>query len=133
MWRKIIYPLLPLFILAIGFYYYTQNFPHIFDVTLFDESGYMHRGLAPGLLNFSNYEWAPLYSLFYRTVSLLVGDPVNVYMVGGLPVLFAAFLLGALSTQLLSGNPVLAVLLAGLPLFAGVFIIWPRPLSLIHI
>jgi hypothetical protein len=127
MWRKFIYPLLPLFILAIGFYHYTQNFPHIFDITLFDESGYMNRGLAPGLLNFSNYEWAPLYSLYYRTVSLLVGDPVDVYMVGGLLVLFAAFLLGALSTQLLSGNPVLAVLLAGLPLFAGVFIIWPRP------
>ena len=127
MWRKITYNLLPLFILAIGFYYYTQNFPHIFDVTLFDESGYMHRGLAPGLLNFSNYEWAPLYSLYYRAVSLIVRDPVDVYMVGGLLVLFAAFLLGALSTQLLSGNPVLAVLLAGLPLFVGVFLIWPRP------
>ena len=68
--RKNIYPLLPLFVLAVGFYYYTQNFPHIFDIALYDESGYMHRGQAPGLLNFSNYEWAPLYSLFYRTVSL---------------------------------------------------------------
>jgi hypothetical protein len=127
MWRKTIYSLLPLFILAAGFYYYTQNFPHIFDVALFDESGYMHRGEAAGLLNFSNYEWAPLYSLFYRAVSVFATDPVDVYMVGGLLVLSAAFLLGALSTQLLSGNPVLAVLLAALPLFAGVFVIWPRP------
>jgi hypothetical protein len=127
MWRKITYNLLPLFILAIGFYYYTQNFPHIFDIALYDESGYMHRGEAAGLLNFSNYEWAPLYSLFYRAVSLLVGDPVDVYMLGGLLLLFAAFLLGALATQLLSGNPILAVLLAGLPLFTGVFVIWPRP------
>jgi len=127
MWRKNIYPLLPLFVLGLGFYYYTQNFPHIFDVGLFDESGYMHRGVAAGLLNFSNYEWAPLYSLFYRAVSLVVRDPVDVYMVGGLLVLFAAFLLGALSIQLLSGNPTLAVLLASLPLFVGVFLIWPRP------
>ena len=127
MWRKNIYPLLPLFVLALGFYYYTQNFPHIFDIALYDESGYMHRGQAPGLLNFSNYEWAPLYSLYYRAVSLVVRDPVDVYMVGGLLVLFAAFLLGALSIQLLSGNPTLAVLLASLPLFVGVFLIWPRP------
>jgi hypothetical protein len=87
----------------------------------------MHRGVAAGLLNLSNYEWAPLYSLFYRAVSLVVRDPVDVYMVGGLLVLFAAFLLGALSIQLLSGNPILAVLLASLPLFVGVFLIWPRP------
>ncbi|HEX4572281.1 MAG TPA: hypothetical protein VH184_17745 [Dongiaceae bacterium] len=126
MWRKTIYSLLPLFILAAGFYYYTQNFPHIFDIALYDESGYMHRGEAAGLLNFSNYEWGPLYSLFYRAVSVFVGDPVDVFMVGGLLVLSAAFLLGALSTQLLSGNPILAVLLAALPLFAGVFVIWPR-------
>ena len=129
--RKNIYPLLPLFVLAVGFYYYTQNFPHIFDIALYDESGYMHRGQAPGLLNFSNYEWAPLYSLYYRAVSLVVRDPVDVYMVGGLLVLFAAFLLGALATQLLSGNPILAVLLAAFPLFAGVFVIWPRPSFLV--
>ena len=129
--RKNIYPLLPLFVLAVGFYYYTQNFPHIFDIALYDESGYMHRGQAPGLLNFSNYEWAPLYSLYYRVVSLVVRDPVDVYMVGGLLVLFAAFLLGALATQLLSGNPILAVLLAAFPLFAGVFVIWPRPSFLV--
>jgi len=129
--RKNIYPLLPLFVLAVGFYYYTQNFPHIFNIALYDESGYMHRGQAPGLLNFSNYEWAPLYSLYYRAVSLVVRDPVDVYMVGGLLVLFAAFLLGALATQLLSGNPILAVLLAALPLFAGVFVIWPRPSFLV--
>src|SRR5215469_12550335 len=126
-WHKNTWYLLPLLVLAIGFYYYTQNFPHILDVTLYDESGYMHRGEAAGLLNFSNYEWAPLYSLFYRVVSCFIGDPVDIYMVGGLLLLFAAFLLGTLATQLLSGNPILAVLLAGLPLFTGVFVIWPRP------
>jgi hypothetical protein len=36
MWRKITFPLLPLFVLAAGFYYYTQYFPHIFDVGLYD-------------------------------------------------------------------------------------------------
>jgi len=112
--------------LAAGFLYYTANFPHIFDIGLYDESGYMNRGLSPGLLDFSNYEWNPLYSLFYRAVSLVAPDPLDVQLEGGLLILFAAFVSGALAVHLLSGNPVLAVLLAGLSLLMGSFVISPR-------
>jgi hypothetical protein len=120
-------PTLLVFIaLVAGFLYYVHHFPDIFDVTLFDESNYMHRGVVAGLLDFTNYEWSPLYSLFYRVLSLVVGDPLHLYMAGGLLVLFIAFLSGSLSVYLLSRNPVLTILLGALSIFSSVYLISPR-------
>ena len=36
--RKAVLRLLPIFVLVIGFFYYTHNFPHIFDIQLWDDS-----------------------------------------------------------------------------------------------
>jgi len=124
--RKIALSLLPMALLVAGFLYYVHNFPRCFDIGLWDETVYMHIGRQPGLIAFSNYESMPLYSLFYRTISLLVRDPMHLYMIGSILILFAAYLLGAVSVLLLSRNPILMVILTALPVLSGVYVVEPR-------
>src|SRR5882762_5770414 len=88
--RKIGLGLLPIMFLVAGFLYYTHNFPRCFDIWLWDETAYMYQGQQSGPIAFSRYEWAPLYSLFYRTISLFVPDPMHLYMAGSILILFAA-------------------------------------------
>jgi hypothetical protein len=124
--RKIGLGLLPIMFLVAGFLYYTHNFPRCFDIWLWDETEYMYQGQQSGPIAFSSYEWAPLYSLFYRTISLFVPDPMHLYMAGSILILFAAYLLGAVSVLLLSGNPILTVMLTALSVFSGIYLTWPR-------
>jgi hypothetical protein len=124
--RKIALSLLPIVILVAGFLYYMHNFPRCFDIWLYDESVYMHLGQRSGPIGFSNYEWGPLYPLYYRTISLFVRDPIQLYMTGSILILFAAFLLGAVSVFLLSRNPILTVTLTVLPVLSGVYVSGPR-------
>jgi hypothetical protein len=85
----------------------------------------MHWGQQSGP-GFSNYEWQPLYSLFYRTISLFARDPMHLYLTGSILILFAAYLLGAVSVLLLSRNPILTVMLTALSILSGVYVTWPR-------
>jgi hypothetical protein len=109
-------------VLGVAFHHYTQNFPRIFDVELFDDTHYMGLGNSSAHLDFTNYESSPLYSLFYRIVSIFVGDSLRLYIIGGIVILYLAYIAEAIAIFILSGSAVLAVLISAIPVFSGVFV-----------
>jgi hypothetical protein len=73
-----------------------SNWPHVWDITLWDETGYLGVGitnLSDLVHGLQHYEESPLYSKFYHLIALLTGaEATSVFMIGGLlAVLLALF------------------------------------------
>src|SRR5882757_2531939 len=113
-------------ILIIAFLHYIQNFPSIFDINLADETKYMAMGKSLTPLPLNNYETSALYGLFYRIVSKVVIDPVNLYMMGGILIVLLAYASIVISILLISRSAVLATLVASILVLSGFFAAVPR-------
>ena len=133
--HKIASNLFPVLVLILGFLCYIHNFPHIFDIRLWDESQYMTRGREYGkqiaasysiAREFSNYEDSSVYPWFYRLISVFVTDPIDLFMYGGAILLFTAYLLGAMAIFGLSRSPLLAVVLSASFVLSGALLTAPR-------
>jgi hypothetical protein len=105
-----------------------SNWPHIWDITLFDETMY----LGVGLTNFSDlmhglhqHEWGPLYSKFYHLIGLLTGaEATSVFMIGGLlAVLLALF---AVALGVFAGSGWLSLSIVSIFVLFGSLNISPR-------
>src|SRR5215472_5811588 len=68
-----------------------SNWPHVWDIELWDESLALGAGLTnlPAVPTFDhidlmqNYEWSPLYSKFYNLIASLTGaEAPSVFMIG---------------------------------------------------
>ncbi|HRF79349.1 MAG TPA: hypothetical protein PL070_04610 [Flavobacteriales bacterium] len=56
-------------------WYHTQRM----DIGLYDETAYLQRGAKIDTIGLPTADMAPLYSLWYRFLQLLIGDPVQRY------------------------------------------------------
>lgn len=107
---------------------YTRGFDATFDLGLYDETNYLHRGLQlarHGMLPAP--DWGPLYSAWYAVLAVLEPDPVALYYLSHrlLVTLLAVAVYGALRVY---GTPHLAAALGGfLVLLADLNVFtWPR-------
>ncbi len=57
---------------------FTRDLPDLADITLWDEAGYLERGLAISRHAMPPVQYGPLYSLYYWFLSLFVSDPVQI-------------------------------------------------------
>ena len=69
--------------IAIMLSIYLRHSPRIFDISLSDETIYLGAGILPKPSSMNSYESGGLYSLFYRFLSFFIGDPVDLYLRGG--------------------------------------------------
>jgi hypothetical protein len=113
-------------ILIVAFLHYIQNFPSIFDINLADETKYMAMGKSLTPLPLNNYETSALYGLFYRIVSKVIIDPVNLYMMSGILIVLLAYASIVISILLISRSAVLAALVASILVLSGFFAAVPR-------
>src|SRR4029077_8065886 len=93
---------LTMLVLVVAFLHYIEDFPQIFDIVLYDETKYMALGRSSAPLPFVNYELSSLYPLYYRVVSIFVGTPTQLYMVGGVLILLLAYIAESVSIFILS-------------------------------
>lgn len=96
------------------------NWPKIWDVVLWDETGYMGIGLYYQKLQL-NYESSPLYAMLYYLLHFVVPSPLSLFFVVGLGVTVAAIAALFTSVWLISRSLFLAVAIVAL-LLAGDFL-----------
>ena len=77
-------PALTTLILFIGATVYLQNWPEIWDISLWDETTYMANGIYVWNIPFSVYEGSPLYSYLYKLLHILISPPVELFLSMGL-------------------------------------------------
>src|SRR5262249_15269211 len=96
-----------------------SNWPHVWDITLWDETIYLGLGLTNlpihlgfGLTNLmQSYEFGPLYSKFYNLIASLTGaEAPSVFMIGGLSVVLLALFAVAIGVFAGSGSLSLSIL-----------------------
>lgn len=98
--------LIALLILGIRF---TAAFWTCMDISLYDESFYMHNGFNIPELGLPGAPWSPIYSLWYLVLSGVRPDPVAVYFVNmRLMVLLPALAL-FIALRVLRVRPVVAI------------------------
>jgi hypothetical protein len=69
-----------LFVLLIGLgIKYVFHIESFIDIYLYDESGYLYRGINLFQLGLPNAQLAPFYSLWYYILSLIVKDSISIY------------------------------------------------------
>ena len=121
-------PLLALLLVACGLWRLFANWPQIWDVWLSDETFYLVSGLqsAPDLMR--NIEGGPLYSSFYRVLSLLAGhgDAVQLYQLGGLVAVLIGFFGAGLGVWAASRSLALAIASVALLTLLQAQAVWPR-------
>jgi len=122
-------------LILIGLSRYFHNIPHVFDLLLDDEAVYMgmgtdftHKILWPpgfkGLL--SSYEDGGLYSMIYRGLSQVLGDPIDLYIYGGLIIVLSAVLAGFLCVSVLSESLLFGIVVVCPVVLSGELTTWPR-------
>jgi len=102
-----------------------SNWPHVWDIMLWDESLYLGAGLTnlPDLMQ--NYEWSPLYSKFYNLIASLTGaEAPSVFMIGGLSVVLLA--LFAVAIGVFAGSGWLSLSIVSIFVLFGSLNISPR-------
>jgi len=102
-----------------------SNWPHVWDITLWDETRYLGVGLTnlPDLMQ--HYEWGPLYSKFYNLVASVTGaEPPSVFMIGGLSVVVLA--LFAVAIGVFAGSGWLSLSIISIFVLFGRLDISPR-------
>ena len=67
-----------LIILLVG-WVYTHGIEQVLDIGLYDESDYLHRGILIPSSGFPHAQSAPLYSLWYYTLSFAQPDTIQLY------------------------------------------------------
>jgi len=88
-----------------------SNWPHVWDITLYDETAYLGAGLTnlPDLMQ--HYERRPLYSKFYNLIASLTGaEAPSVFMIGSLVVLLLALFGVAIGVFAGSGSLSLSII-----------------------
>src|SRR5262249_20735276 len=102
-----------------------SNWPSIWDITLWDETGYLGAGLTnlPDLMQ--NYEFGPLYSKFYNLIASVTGaEAPSVFMIGGLSVVLLA--LFAVAIWVFAGSGWLSLSIVSIFVFFGALNVGPR-------
>jgi len=116
-----------LFLLLAGLKF-TYRLPSILDITLWDESQYLYRGVKLVQDGVPSAQWAPLYSAWYYVLSLLQPDRVALYYlnfkaVTMLPPILVFFLLRRYGLSTLAG-----VIISGLFLISAANLpVMPKP------
>lgn len=97
------------------------------DIGLYDETAYLQRGVLIDTEGLPTADMAPIYSLWYRGLQLIVPDPVQRYLVNYgltlalLPIVFVGLL------QALGASQRAAVISGGLLLLSTLNVLnWPR-------
>jgi hypothetical protein len=122
-------------LIIIGLARYFYNVPHIFDLFLDDEAVYMGVGTdfthtilwPPGFKGmFSSYEYGGFYSMIYGALAQIIGDPIDLYLYGGVVIILSAALAGFLCVSILSENLVFGVIVVCPVVLSGELMTWPR-------
>jgi hypothetical protein len=81
-WRRplpvVLADLLVLLVLLGAGLVFTHGLPHYADVSLWDEASYLERGLHLTRDGLPVAQYAPLYSVYYWLLSLVIADPVQI-------------------------------------------------------
>jgi hypothetical protein len=106
--------LLVMFILVFATWRRYSNWPAIFDISLWDETGYMNMGRSRSF-NLANYEGSPLYGLYYDVISrFLESDAIRLFFVSGLILQIIMLSIIGLAVWILSRSIAVATLVFGL-------------------
>lgn len=113
--------------IILGLYEYFENWPLIWDISLWDESIYMDRGIRNwDVSQMKNYEASPLYSWVYSAVSGLHWPPEKLTMLVGLIVVVACVLALYIAVLVVSKSFFLATILICGFVLSGLTMIEPR-------
>ena len=113
--------------LGYGFFIYLSDWPHIWDISLWDESTYLANGIYfwdPSRM--SHHESSPLYSYLYKILGHFVGEPQKLFQLMGLLVSAGATISIFLCVLLLSRNLLLATAIFAILIFSNFGMVIPR-------
>ncbi len=126
MQKKLYVDALIVILISITGLVYTQQFPKLIDIGLYDESSYLKYGLDLFQI-YPGAETGPLYALWYKFLSLVEETPVNLYFLNyrimtTAPAVGLYFALRTLSVS----RPYSIFLAFWLLVMPGNFLIWPK-------
>jgi hypothetical protein len=98
----------------------------VFDIILWDETSYLYQGLTLSPQSFTSYETSPGYSVFYFLLSKVISDPVDLYLIGGITIVCAAFVAVIAGTLAASGSKLFALAAGAFLIATGYLFTWPR-------
>lgn len=126
--KRLVTQAIAIAVTAVGMFRLFQNWPHIWDVGLWDETGYLRAGLLNAASLMLNYEAFGLYGKFYHVMALLVGNaaPVQVYMLGGLVSILLGLAGIGLGVWAASRNLGIAIAAVSWLSLSAAVDIWPR-------
>ena len=116
-----------LFILLLAGLKFTHGITGVLDISLYDESSYLHAGTSLAQNGLPAAAYAPLYALWYHVLSLFQPDPVALYYLNYvlttiLPPLFLYLFLRVNRVPIISSALVAAYFL----ITQANFVTWPR-------
>ena len=94
------------------------------DLLLWDETMYLARGIDPGELAGAGWEDSLSYSLMYSALSLAVGDPISLYLVGR-TLSSVLIVLGVYVAARMNTGALPALVVAGVMAALPLTYIWP--------
>lgn len=109
-----------------GLWMYLLNWPRTWDISLWDETVYMSRGIYEWGGLFANYEGSPLYSAIYHLAHRAIASPIDLFYRVGLFGVVGATLAVFASVWSISRDVVVATCLAGILILAGFVMVEPR-------